>query len=176
MIEQNVNPGVGYRIRKLTPKECFRLMAFSDEAFDKAKAAGVSNSQLYKQAGNSIVVDVLYYIYRNLYKAMPYLFNNLRVSSFFSGIGAFEAALDKLYADINGATNGEESFVMSNVPLTFENTKRDNELALNKNDSKNPIVYDDYNSNIRKDQSTVGALTSTIGHSALRNSYKLIEA
>jgi len=101
VIEHNVNSGVGYRIRKLTPKECFRLMAFSDEAFDKAKVAGVSNSQLYKQAGNSIVVDVLYYIYKNLYRAMPYLFNNLKVSSFFSGIGAFEAALDKLYADIN---------------------------------------------------------------------------
>lgn len=120
MIEQNVNSGVGYRIRKLTPKECFRLMAFSDEAFDKAKAAGVSNSQLYKQAGNSIVVDVLYYIYRNLYKAMPYLFNNLRVSSFFSGIGAFEAALNKLYEDIDGETNGEESFIVSNIPLTFD--------------------------------------------------------
>ena len=120
VIEQNVNSGVGYRIRKLTPKECFRLMAFSDEAFDKAKAAGVSNSQLYKQAGNSIVVDVLYYIYRNLYKAMPYLFNNLRVSSFFSGIGAFEAALNKLYEDIAGETNGEESFIVSNIPLTFD--------------------------------------------------------
>ena len=65
MIEQNTDSNVGYRIRKLTPKECFRLMAFSDEAFDKAKAAGVSNSQLYKQAGNSIVVDVLYNIYKS---------------------------------------------------------------------------------------------------------------
>ena len=119
VIEQNVDSNVGYRIRKLTPKECFRLMAFSDEAFDKAKAAGVSNSQLYKQAGNSIVVDVLYYIYKSLYKAMPYLFDNLRVSSFFSGIGAFEAAHNKLYEDINGKTNGEESFIISNVPLTF---------------------------------------------------------
>lgn len=91
----------GYRIRKLTPKECWRLMAFSDEDFDKAQAAGVSNSQLYKQAGNSIVVDVLYYIFKNLYQAMPYLFENLKVGSYFSGIGAFEKALDKLYQNIN---------------------------------------------------------------------------
>lgn len=91
----------GIRIRKLTPKECFRLMGFSDEDFDAAQKAGVSNSQLYKQAGNSIVVDVLYYIYVELYKAMPYLFDNLKLSSFFSGIGAFEIALDRLYKDIN---------------------------------------------------------------------------
>ncbi len=47
-----------YRIRKLTPKECWRLMGFSDECFEKAEQVN-SNSQLYKQAGNSIVVDVL---------------------------------------------------------------------------------------------------------------------
>lgn len=89
------------RIRKLTPKECFRLMGFSDQNFDAAKNVGISNSQLYKQAGNSIVVDVLYYIYVKLYKAMPYLFDDLKLSSFFSGIGAFETALDRLYEGIN---------------------------------------------------------------------------
>ena len=89
------------RIRKLTPRECFRLMGFSDEAFDAAQTAGISNSQLYKQAGNSIVTDVLYYIYIELYKAMPYLFDNLELSSFFSGIGACECALNRLYQDIN---------------------------------------------------------------------------
>lgn len=91
----------GIRVRKLTPKECFRLMGFSDEAFDKAQSAGISNSQLYKQAGNSIVTDVLYYIYVELYKAMPYLFDDLKLSSFFSGIGAFEVALDRLYESIH---------------------------------------------------------------------------
>lgn len=55
-----------YRIRKLTPKECWRLMGFSDEDFKKAQSAGISNSQLYKQAGNSIVVNVLEGILRNL--------------------------------------------------------------------------------------------------------------
>lgn len=89
------------RIRKLTPKECFRLQGFSDENFEAAHNVGISNSQLYKQAGNSIVVDVLYYILVELYKAMPYLFTDLRLGSFFSGIGAFEASLDRLYESIN---------------------------------------------------------------------------
>lgn len=52
VIEGNV------RIRKLTPKECWRLQGFLDEYFDKAKAAGVSDSQLYKQAGNAVTVNV----------------------------------------------------------------------------------------------------------------------
>ena len=49
----------GYRIRKLTETECWRLMGFDDEDINKAKATGVSRTQLYKQAGNSIVVNVL---------------------------------------------------------------------------------------------------------------------
>lgn len=47
------------RIRKLTPLECWRLQGFSDEQFDKAKNSGVSNSQLYKQAGNAVTVNVV---------------------------------------------------------------------------------------------------------------------
>lgn len=70
----------GIRIRKLTPRETFRLMGFSDKDFNAAQNAGISNSQLYKQAGNSIVVDVLYYIYRELYIAMPYLFDDLKLT------------------------------------------------------------------------------------------------
>lgn len=88
------------RIRKLTPKECFRLMGFDDSAYEAASKV-VSNSQMYKQTGNSIVVDVLYYILVELYKAMAYLFDDLKLSSFFSGIGAFEASLDRLYESIN---------------------------------------------------------------------------
>ena len=53
------------RIRKLTPKECWRLMGFDDEDFEKAAKVN-SNSQLYKQAGNSIVVNVLMAIFDNL--------------------------------------------------------------------------------------------------------------
>ena len=54
------------RIRKLTPKECWRLMGFDDSDVEKAQAVGISNAQLYKQAGNSIVVDVLVMILRKL--------------------------------------------------------------------------------------------------------------
>lgn len=54
------------RIRKLTPKECWRLMGFSDEDFDKASKVN-SNSQLYKQAGNSIVVNVLEAIFNKMF-------------------------------------------------------------------------------------------------------------
>jgi DNA (cytosine-5)-methyltransferase 1 len=53
------------RIRKLTPKECWRLMGFDDEDFNKASQV-CSNTQLYKQAGNSIVVNVLEAILNNL--------------------------------------------------------------------------------------------------------------
>ena len=53
------------RIRKLTPRECYRLMGFSDEDFDKAKEVN-SDSQLYKQAGNSIVVNVLMEIFKEM--------------------------------------------------------------------------------------------------------------
>lgn len=113
-----------FAIRKLIPLECFRLMGFSDSDFSKAKyytkteekeikASGkkykteideqgiehivaLSDSQAYKQAGNSIVTNVLYEVYKELFKAMPYLFDNLRLVSLFSGIGAFEKALDML--------------------------------------------------------------------------------
>ena len=53
-------------IRKLTPKECWRLQGFSDDQFEKAKQAGVSNSQLYKQAGNAVTVDVVEQIGKRL--------------------------------------------------------------------------------------------------------------
>lgn len=55
------------RIRKLTPKECFRLMGFNDEDVDILIENGISNAQIYKMAGNSIVVDVLEEIYCELF-------------------------------------------------------------------------------------------------------------
>lgn len=59
--------GVTYliRIRKLTPRECWRLMDFSDEDFEKAQAVN-SNTQLYKQAGNSIVRNVLCEVFKQM--------------------------------------------------------------------------------------------------------------
>lgn len=56
------------RIRKLTPKECWRLMGWKDEQIDKVLASGISNTQMYKQAGNGIVVNVLEEIFRKLLK------------------------------------------------------------------------------------------------------------
>lgn len=62
------------RIRKLTPRETWRLMGFDDEDFEKAEKVN-SNTQLYKQDGNSIVVNVLEAIFKNLLK--DYLWSDL---------------------------------------------------------------------------------------------------
>ena len=59
--------GKKLRIRKLTPKECFRLMGVDDVDIDKMQASGLSNSAQYKLAGNSIVVDVLYHLFRKMF-------------------------------------------------------------------------------------------------------------
>ena len=56
-----------YRIRKLTERECFRLMDVDDADIDKIQAAGISKSQRYKLAGNSICVGVLFHIFRKLF-------------------------------------------------------------------------------------------------------------
>lgn len=65
-IEVNQEP---LKLRKLTPRECFRLMSFSDEDIDKCYAIGMSDSQLYKQAGNSIVVRVLERIFEKMIRS-----------------------------------------------------------------------------------------------------------
>lgn len=57
-----------FRIRKLTEKECFRLMDVPDENINKIQNSGISKTQQYKMAGNSIVVNVLYFIFKNLFK------------------------------------------------------------------------------------------------------------
>jgi DNA (cytosine-5)-methyltransferase 1 len=56
-----------FRIRKLTPKECFRLMDVNDESFETLVKGGISKTQLYKMSGNSIVVSCLYHIFVNLF-------------------------------------------------------------------------------------------------------------
>ena len=63
--KEEIQKKTKYRIRKLTPLECFRLMNFSDEDYEKAAAVN-SRSQLYKQAGNSIVCGVLCAIFSQL--------------------------------------------------------------------------------------------------------------
>ena len=57
----------GLRIRKLTERECFRLMDVSESDIDKIQAVGISRTQQYKMAGNSIVVAVLYHIFRKMF-------------------------------------------------------------------------------------------------------------
>lgn len=88
-----------YNIRRLTPKEYWRIMGFPESMYKAAAGAGVTDNQLYKQAGNSIAVEVIYYIIEQLYNAVPLLFNNLQVVSLFSGIGAFEAGITKFYLE-----------------------------------------------------------------------------
>jgi DNA (cytosine-5)-methyltransferase 1 len=65
VVEQENN--VRYRIRKLSPRECFRLMGVDDADIDKIQESGISNSQQYKMAGNSIVVDTLYHLFRKMF-------------------------------------------------------------------------------------------------------------
>lgn len=60
-----LNDGNMCYIRKLTPKECWRLQGFTDEQFDKAQSVN-SNSQLYKQAGNAVTVSVTYEIGKHI--------------------------------------------------------------------------------------------------------------
>ena len=57
-----------YRVRKITPREAFRLMGMKDSDIDKIQETGLSNSQQYKMAGNSIVVDVLEGIFKELFQ------------------------------------------------------------------------------------------------------------
>ena len=66
-LEPKILQSEDYKIRKLTPLECWRLMGFRDMDYYAAKSVGISDAQLYKQAGNSIVVTVLEAIFRNLF-------------------------------------------------------------------------------------------------------------
>lgn len=59
--------GKKFRIRKLTPKECFRLMGVDDADIDKIQNCGVSSTAQRRLAGNSIVVDVLFHIFRKMF-------------------------------------------------------------------------------------------------------------
>lgn len=82
------------RIRKLTPKECWRLMGFDDKDFEKAQKVN-SNTQLYKQAGNSICVPVLERILENLIDKNEHI----KILELFGGIGACSKALERLGID-----------------------------------------------------------------------------
>jgi DNA (cytosine-5)-methyltransferase 1 len=99
------------QIRNITPLECFRLFGFTDKDYDRARkmlmkhcynGKDKTQSQMYKMAGNSIIVNCPYYILVELYKAMPYLFDDIKLCSLFSGIGAFEKAFELIYNKLNG--------------------------------------------------------------------------
>lgn len=57
------------KVRKLTPLECLKLMGFDEEDYKKLKDAGISDTQIYKQAGNSIAVNVAEAIFKELEQA-----------------------------------------------------------------------------------------------------------
>ena len=116
-------------VRKLTPKECHRLMGFADEDFDKCKAVGMSDTQGYKQAGNSIVVNVIELIIEHIYKAQydedykcldettRSMQNSLSVAEIFAGVGGFRVGLNRVKR-INESgqaiESGDWSFVWAN--------------------------------------------------------------
>lgn len=84
-------------IRHLTTKEYWRIMGFSDEDYQKAEDLGLSNFALYKQAGNSIALNVITEILRNLKDQYGEEFSkDCTYLSLFSGVGAFEMALKKI--------------------------------------------------------------------------------
>lgn len=84
-------------IRHLTTKEYWRIMGFSDEDYQKAEDLGLSNFALYKQAGNSIALNVITEILINLKNQYgEYFSKDCTYLSLFSGIGAFEMALKKI--------------------------------------------------------------------------------
>ncbi len=65
LLDEEGHQFLGY-IRKLTPRECWRLQGFTDEQFDKVKAVGISDSQLYKMAGNAVTVPAVFAVAREL--------------------------------------------------------------------------------------------------------------
>ena len=94
------------RIRELTPFEILILMGFEKRDYELITNK-VNENQISKLVGNSIVVDVLYYILLEIYDSMPYLLENIKLSSFFSGIGAFEKAIEKFVTCVNEYTTND---------------------------------------------------------------------
>jgi DNA (cytosine-5)-methyltransferase 1 len=89
------------KLRQLTHDEILKLMGFSTGDYNVNINHGITETQISKQAGNSVVVDVLYYILLEIYKSMPYLLEDIKLGSFFSGIGSFEKAIYRLIETVN---------------------------------------------------------------------------
>ena len=115
-----------YRIRKLTPTECLRLMGVNDEDIEKMKAAGISDSQLYKMAGNSIVVQVLEGIFRN----MDFTEKPLRVFEAFAGYGSQSMALRNIGVDHEVVGISEiDKYAIMGYNATHPETKNYGDIA-----------------------------------------------
>lgn len=89
-----------FYIKKLRAHEALKFMGFDDEDYEKASSV-VSDSQIYKQAGNSIIVDVIYAVFKELFKAMPYLFTDIKLLHLFSGIGSVEKGIKRVVDEAN---------------------------------------------------------------------------
>lgn len=113
--------GRKYYIKRLSAKECFKLMGFSESDFRSAWSV-CSLPQIYKQAANAIPVNMIYKVFEALYLAMPYLFNDLKVASLYSGIGSMEKALDRLYRVINLTEKIEKENSTDTVEIVIDNT------------------------------------------------------
>jgi DNA (cytosine-5)-methyltransferase 1 len=88
------------RIRSMTAKERLRLMGFDDEDYELAKNAGVADKQISKQAGNSIVTTIPYYIFKELHRVLPDVMNDVKMLSLFSGVGSFEKGVKRLQKEL----------------------------------------------------------------------------
>ena len=97
-----------YYIKKLTPKERWLATGFTEEDYEKVSKIN-SKTQLNHQTGNSICVEMLVAVWRELFNRMPYLFEDLYLLSLFQGVGAFERSLDILYSEINRGGNTNDN-------------------------------------------------------------------
>ena len=113
--------GRKYYIKRLSAKECYKLMGFSESDFRSAWSV-CSLPQIYKQAANAIPVNMIYKVFEALYLAMPYLFNDLKVVSLYSGVGSMEKALDRLYKVINLTEKIEKENSTDTVDIVIDNT------------------------------------------------------
>lgn len=110
------------RLRKISALECWLAMGFDETDYNSCNKIGLSDAALRKLAGNSIVVDMLVGVYRDLYNSQPHLFNsNMRVLSVCSGIGAFEQALDIFFEKfcISPALSPEKKYTYENCLLQY---------------------------------------------------------
>lgn len=110
------------RLRKISALECWLAMGFDETDYNSCSKIGLSDAALRKLAGNSIVVDMLVGVYRDLYNSQPHLFNsNMHVLSVCSGIGSFERALNIFFKRFYNLQNSpsEKKYTAENCLLQY---------------------------------------------------------